>query len=116
MISSLSALLLSNSRVLAESDLMFLEPPIGLGKASFEAYVGAMLRQVRSVQDLDRLTNDGLSDHQAAQAIAAALPSDHGFGPEALWNVTKEWLVYFFPEEFDRIPAGEILRKRRRAI
>jgi hypothetical protein len=48
--------------------------------------------------------------------IAQSLPGDYGFSPEALWNVTKEWLVYFFPNEYDRIPAGEMLRKRRQAI
>jgi hypothetical protein len=109
-------MLLSNSRVLAENDLMFLEPPLGLGRQTFEAFVGAMLRQVRWIQELDRLTNEGLTDHQAAMTIAQSLPGDYGFSSEALWNVTKEWLVYFFPNEYDRIPAGEMLRRRRRAI
>jgi hypothetical protein len=113
---SIGDMLLSNSRVLAENDLTFLEPPLGLSRQNFEAFVGAMLRQVRWIQDLDRQTNEGLTDHQAVITIAQSLPANHGFSPEALWNVTKEWLVYFFPNEYDRIPAGEMLRRRRRAI
>lgn len=109
-------MLLANSRMLAENDLAFLEPPTGLSDRNFQAFIGAMLRQVRWIQDLDQLTAQGLTDTVAASTIAASLPQDHDFSPEALWNVTKDWLMYFFPNQYDRIPAGEMLRKKRQAI
>lgn len=109
-------MLLANSIRLAESDLAFLEPPMGLDEPAFNGFVGAMVRQSKSMQDLDQLTNQGLTDNVAAETIRQSLPVGHDFSPEVLWGVAKEWLIHFFPEQYDRVPAGEMLRKRRRAI
>jgi hypothetical protein len=108
--------LLSNTRGLAESDLAFLNPPVGLGSSAFNGYVGAMLRQAKWIQDLDRLTNDGLTDTVAAELIRIGLPEGSDLSPDGLWSVAKEWLIHFFPGQYDRLPAGEMLRKRRRTI
>jgi hypothetical protein len=105
-------MLLSNSRMLGENDLAFLEPPAGLSERNFDAFIGAMLRQVRWIQDLDQQTTQGLTDNDAATTIAASLPAHHDFSPGSLWNVTKDWLMHFFPHQYDRVPAGEMLRKR----
>lgn len=113
---SVGDLLLSNAVSAARSDLAFLETPPGLDERAFVAFVAAMLRQVRWIQELDKLTTNGLTDDVAQRTIAEALPPDNGYSPEALWNVTKEWLVYFFPGQYDRVPAGEMLRKRRQTI
>lgn len=113
---SIGDMLLANSRVLGENDLAFLEPPPGLSDRNFHAFVGAMLRQVRWIQDLDQLTTQGLTDEVAARTIAASLPPDHDFSPDALWNVTKDWLMFFFPNQYDRVPAGEMLRRRRQTL
>nr|WP_166179447.1 phospholipase D family protein [Altererythrobacter segetis] len=113
---SVGDILLSNAKTAAQQDLAFLEAPAGLNEGAFTAFIGAMLRQVRWMQELDKLTTDGLTDDVAVRTIAAALPSDHGYSPEALWNVTKEWFVFFFPGQYDRVPAGEMLRKRRQSI
>ncbi len=113
---SIGEMLLANSRVLGENDLAFLEPPPGLSDQNFHAFVGAMLRQVRWIQDLDQLTILGLTDEVAARTIAASLPPEHDFSPEALWNVTKDWLMYFFPNQYDRVPAGEMLRRKRQIL
>ncbi len=109
-------MLLANSRILGENDLAFLEPPAGLSDRNFHAFIGAMLRQVRWIQDLDQLTTQGLTDTVAAATIAASLPPDHDFSPEALWNVTKDWLMHFFPNQYDRVPAGEMLRRKRQTL
>lgn len=109
-------MLLAHSIRLAESDLAFLEPPMGLGEAAFNGFVGAMVRQSKSMQDLDHLTNQGLTDNIAAETIRKSLPVGHDFSPEGLWSVAKDWLIHFFPDLYDRVPAGEMLRKRRRAI
>lgn len=108
--------LLANARGLGEQDLAFLGAPPGLIEPAFNGYVAAMLRQVRWIQDLDRLTNQGLTDHMAAETIARSLPPEHDVSPEDLWGVTKEWLMHFFPGDYDRVPAGEMLRKRRRLV
>lgn len=108
--------LLSNTRCLAEQDLSYLAPPLGLSEGAFRGYVGALLRQVRWIQDLDRLTAQGLTDHIAVETIAKGAPAGHDFSPLDLWNVTKEWFIYFFPDQYDRVPAGEMLRKRRKSI
>jgi phosphatidylserine/phosphatidylglycerophosphate/cardiolipin synthase-like enzyme len=108
--------LLANSRMLGENDLAFLEPPAGLSDRNFHAFIGAILLQVRWIQDLDQLTIQGLTDTVAAATIASSLPPGHDFSPEALWSVTKDWLMHFFPNQYDRVPAGEILRKKRQAI
>src|SRR3546814_20402846 len=86
-------MLLAHSRILGENDLAFLEPPAGLSDRNFHAFIGAMLRQVRWIQDLDQLTTQGLTDTVAATTIAASLPPDHDFSPDALWHVTKHWLM-----------------------
>lgn len=113
---SIGDILLAHSISLAESDLAFLEPPLGLGEAAFNGFVGAMVRQVKSMQDLDQLTNQGLTDNVAADTIRKSLPEGHDFSPEGLWSVAKDWLIHFFPDQYDRVPAGEMLRKRRRSI
>jgi len=109
-------MLLAHTISLAESDLAFLEPPLGLGEAAFNGFVGAMVRQSKSMQDLDQLTNQGLTDNVAAETIRNSLPVGHDFSPEGLWSVAKDWLIHFYPDQYDRVPAGEMLRKRRRAI
>ena len=108
--------LLSNTRYLAESDLAFLDPPVGLDAPAFNGYVAAMLRQAKWIQDLDRLTNDGLTDAVAAELIRNGLPEGSDLSPEGLWSASKEWLIHFFPGQYDRLPAGEMLRKRRRTF
>lgn len=113
---AIGEMLLASAITLAESDLAFLEPPLGLGEAAFNGFVGAMLRQSKSMQDLDQLTNQGLTDNVAAETIRKSLPVGHDFSPEALWSVTKDWLTHFYPDQYDRVPAGEMLRKRRRSI
>ena len=109
-------MLLAHSISLAESDLAFLEPPLGLTEATFNMFVGAMVRQAKSMQDLDKLTDQGLTDSVAADTIAKSLPPGHDFSPEALWSVAKDWLIHLFPDQYDRVPAGEMLRKRRQSI
>lgn len=113
---SIGDMLLANSIMLAESDLAFLEPPVGLNEAAFNRFVGAMVRQSKSMQDLDQLTHQGLTDNVAAETISKSLPVGHDFSPEGLWSVAKDWLIYFFPDQYDRVSAGEMLRKRRRTI
>ena len=108
--------LLSNARHLAERDLAFLDPPVGLGSLAFHGYIAAMLRQAKWVQDLDQLTNDGLTDTVAADLIRDGLPEGSDLSPEGLWSASKEWLIHFFPGQYDRLPAGEMLRKRRRSF
>lgn len=109
-------MLLAHSIRLAEGDLAFLEPPVGLNEAAFNRFVGAMVRQSKSMQDLDQLTNQGLTDNVAADTIRKSLPVGHDFSPEGLWSVAKDWLIHFFPDQYDRIPAGEMLRKRRLSL
>ncbi|RZJ02116.1 MAG: hypothetical protein EON90_00535 [Brevundimonas sp.] len=113
---SIGDLLLANALQHARNDIAFINPPLGLNASGFNAFVAAVLRQVRWVRELDRMTNQGLTDQNAIETIERALPEHHDFSAEDLWTVTKEWLIHFFPNDYERIPAGEILRKRRAAL
>lgn len=108
--------MLANALQHARNDIAFINPPVGMDPSGFNAFVSAVLRQVRWIRELDRMTNQGLTDHAAIQTIEGALPEHHDFSAEDLWGVTKDWLIHFFPNEYERIPAGEILRKKRHAL
>ena len=62
------------------------------------------------------LRTRALANNVAAETISKSLPVEHDFSPEVLWSVAKDWLIHFYPDQYDRVPAGEMLRKRRRAI
>lgn len=108
--------MLANALQHARIDLAFVNPPLGLNVAGFNAFVAAVLRQVRWIRELDRMTNQGLTDQSAIETIEQALPEDHDFSAEDLWAVTKDWLMHFFPDQYERVPAGEMLRKRRQSL
>lgn len=108
--------MLANALQHARNDIAFINPPQSLDTVGFNAFVAAVLRQVRWIRELDRMTNQGLSDQDAAETIERALPEHHDFSADDLWAVTKDWLIHFFPGEYERIPAGEILRKRRHSL
>lgn len=108
--------MLANALQHARNDIAFINTPLGLKANGFNAFVAAVLRQVRWIRELNRMTNQGLTDHNAIETIERALPEHHDFSPEDLWAVTKDWLIHFFPDDYERVPAGEILRKRRHAL
>lgn len=108
--------MLSNALRHARSDIAYINPPAGLSIPAFNAFVAAVLRQVRWIRELDRMTAQGLTDQSAIEIIERGLPEHHDFSAEDLWGVTKDWLIHFFPGEYERVPAGEMLRKRRIAL
>jgi len=108
--------MLANALQHARNDIAFINPPAGLNIAGFNTVVAAVLRQVKWIRELDRMTNQGLTDQSAIETIDGALPEHHDFSAEDLWAVTKDWLIHFFPHDYERVPAGEILRKRRHAL
>lgn len=108
--------MLSNTLQHARNDIAYINPPTGLSTIGFNAFVVAVLRQVRWIRELDHMTTQGLTDQSAIETIERGLPEHHDFSADHLWAVTKDWLIHFFPGEYERVPAGEMLRKRRIAL
>src|SRR5690606_20663616 len=81
--------MLANALQHARNDIAFINPPAGLNIAGFNTVVAAVLRQVKWIRELDRMTNQGLTDQSAIETIDGALPEHHDFSAEDLWAVTK---------------------------
>ena len=113
-VGSIGQRLLEEPLAMARDDLAFLAPPHGLAEPDFTQFVAAMLLQVRCIAELDAMTDQGINDVDAAAVIAGRMREGHNLDPGALWSVLKDWLQQFYPNTYERIPAGEIFRKRRR--
>lgn len=98
---------------MAIDDLAFLAPLRGLNEVDFIQFVAAMLLQVRCIAELDALADKGVNDVDVASFISGRMREGHNLDPAALWSVLKDWLQHFYPNRYERIPAGEIFRKRR---
>lgn len=110
---SIGRRLLEEPLSMAIDDLAFLAPLRGLNEVDFIQFVAAMLLQVRCIAELDALANKGVNDVDAASFISGRMREGHNLDPAALWSVLKDWLQHFYPNRYERIPAGEVFRKRR---
>lgn len=100
----------SSALASAKSDLAVLSLPPGMNDAGFQIAIRTALRNTRIFQELDKLTQQGLSDHGAHTFLIEKC----GIAPKDVarrWQVIKRWLSELFPDEF-RIEANqEILLK-----
>ena len=99
----------------AGSDLAALEVPLGLGRQSFERYVGALLLQHPTVRHLDAIAR-GRHRFGRQKALLAMDPRVSGSGrtPDELLQTLMRWLVHFLPDQYE-ITVGrysESLRRR----
>ncbi len=98
----------------AKLDLLALSPPSGLPRSVFNLYIAAALKQMPLVMDIERRTASGITDDQAMNVIAATVGADElPYPPTYMWEVLKEWLIYFFPGTYRRTAQGEVFVRGR---
>ena len=95
----------------AQNDLAVLSPPPGLTQDLFTAYVSGILKQMPLLTQIDKLASTGLSDTKAQEFFAGQIGND--IDNEQLWDVVKQWLVFFFPNTYRLETGEEVLVKGR---
>jgi hypothetical protein len=89
------------SREAALSDLWVIAPPLGLDKATFTAYVGALLLQMPTIQKITSF----VETPQRFGAVSALLRSlscgaSPDFDSDRAWQTLMRWLLYYLPTMF----------------
>ncbi len=103
----------SNVRA-AKGDLDVLGVVPNQPKSAFVSYVGAALRTMPLVEEIDRKASAGLEDSEAIELIHAACHQGQDFmGADDAWEILKAWMIYFFPEAYRRAARGEVFVRRR---
>jgi HKD family nuclease len=96
----------------AELDLASLAVMPGLTEKEFNKYVRVILEQSPVVQNIHNLSaSQGVTPDNAATIIAEYCISDSSEMLEAYWMALKEWLMYFFPDQYRTKPSVEIFEK-----
>lgn len=103
--------MVSSALEAAQKDLAALSPPLGLTQELFKTYVAGILRQMPLLTEIDKLAATGLTDAEAHGLLAKRLNAKDD--QEQHWRVTKEWLVYFFPDTYLVETGPETLVKGR---
>jgi hypothetical protein len=84
------------SREAAVLDLAALDPPPGLAKAQFQAWIGVALRQHPEVAAIDRQTEEPQRFGQLRALLANRGAED---GARA-WQTWMRWLLFFLPDRY----------------
>ena len=98
----------------AQRDLAVLGPPVGLSQPLFNRFINGILRQMPLIRRLDKLSQQGLPDHEAITFLATSLSANNPLTPERAWKVLKDWFLHFFPEEYRIENRQEVLVKGRK--
>ena len=92
----------------AMADLAVLNLPPGMHHVSFQKSVKTAVRNTQLFQEVNKLTQKGLSDSVAHKFLIEQCdiaPND----VDRRWNVIKSWISKLFPDEFRIEPSEEVL-------
>lgn len=103
--------MVTSAQETAQEDLAALEPPAGLTKDLFEAYVGGILRQMPLMAEIDGLASNGLTDSQAQIFLEDHLGDAAPYPADQTWRVLKAWLIHFFGQTYRLEVGQEVLVK-----
>lgn len=100
----------SSALASAKSDLAALSLPPGMNKAGFEKALRTAFRHTRIFQEVDKLSQEGLTDLAAHPLLieqCSIAPGD----VSRRWQVAKRWLSELYPDEFRVEADQEVLLK-----
>lgn len=89
----------SASREAANNDLAALVVPAGLSREAFDAYVGALLLQQRTIREVDAFVVTPQRFGAVRDAIASMVERP-GFDADRAWQTLMRWLRYFIPHRY----------------
>ena len=98
----------------AHQDIGVLSPPPGLTQALFEAYVSGILRQMPLLTEIDKLAESDLTDAKAYDFLSDLLAGEND--NKQVWDIVKQWLVFFFPDSYRLEAREEVLVKGRQIL
>ena len=104
-------IMVSTAYEAAQRDLAVLVPPKGLPQHLFTRFLKSILRQMPLIHTLDKLTRQGLSDHEAIVLLhdsTSVIQPPH-LNPDRAWKIMKDWFICFFPNEYRIEAEQEIL-------
>ena len=86
----------------AKSDLKYLSLPIGISNnLLFNSYVASVMKQTPLISELDKLSEEGLSDSKAYELLSQhVVDKDQSLDYTSLWTITKRWLTCFLPDMY----------------
>ena len=105
--------MVSSAFELAQRDLRTLGPPKGYSEEDFLCYVADRLKRLEVIRKVVAASGAGLSDVQAVIMIADYIDVSLEIDPGDAWNILKNWMIHFFPEEYRIEVEQEILVKSR---
>ena len=96
------------------NDLDYLRPPRGLSEQRFSHYIGWLLLQQPLIRDID----DMLIVPQRFGAVrqflkATPYAQNERFDATRTWQILLDWLLYFLPQRYHRVPSrhSEVLAR-----
>ena len=98
--------MLASTRQAATEDLDALNPPKGLSRSFFEAYVVGIMRQMPLIVTIDDRALNGLTDTEAQAFLESELGDRAPYSAHQTWDVLKEWIIYFMGSLY-RVETGE---------
>ena len=107
--------MVSSAREGAERDLVALAPYKGLSKDIFKACVVGILKRMPVIEGIDQLSSNGLSDDQAIAFLEKKLGANTVYTHEEIWRILKNWLMYFFPDDY-RFETTQVTLVKSRTI
>lgn len=93
----------------AQRDLAVLNPPLGVDRRAFNAYIAAILEQLPIIHSIDSFVGTPRRKEEITSFLIKSIgeESDQNLGIEA-WDTLKLWLLNFFPERYRiKPPEGE---------
>jgi phosphatidylserine/phosphatidylglycerophosphate/cardiolipin synthase-like enzyme len=94
----------------AKKDLKLIGVPKGLARNAFHEYIRCELKSFSLIQALDQKIKTGLTDDIAINLLREeAQRHTLIYSPEEMWGILKDWLMYFFPDQYRARPSGEEL-------
>jgi hypothetical protein len=103
----------------AQRDLAVLDPPSGLSRNAFDAYIAAILEQLPLIREIDDFAYQPRTSGEMSRYIAARITDDtsESIDDEA-WDTLKLWLLTFFPFRYRTKPpeGAEVFVRGRRLM
>ena len=96
----------------AQVELEVLDPPHGLTRKEFEAFVATRILEAPAMRLIaDRIEKDDLTDRDAMDLIEG-LAIEGNLPTHRRWEIVREWLTTFFDNRFEIVAESFVIRRR----